>query len=45
MKYLVTDVTDQVNADYVQFLEQAQLTDDEAHALDTDTWYDFPSEA
>lgn len=32
------------NPNYVQFLEQAKLTDAQVKALKPDTWYDFPKE-
>jgi hypothetical protein len=31
------------NPNYDAFLEQAQLTDKQVHALKTDVWYDFPN--
>lgn len=34
---------DKSNADYVQFLVDAQLTDKQVAALETDTWFDFPA--
>lgn len=30
------------NPNYDAFLEQAQLTDKQVHALKPDVWYDFP---
>ena len=30
------------NPNYDKFLEQAELTDKEVHALTPDVWYDFP---
>ena len=30
------------NPDYDSFLIQAELTDEEVHALKPDVWYDFP---
>jgi hypothetical protein len=32
------------NVHYDLFLLQAQLTDEEVHALTPDVWYDFPEE-
>lgn len=31
------------NPNYDTFLEQAQLTDKQVHALKPDVWYDFPN--
>jgi hypothetical protein len=33
------------NPNYDQFLVQAELTDEQVHALKPDVWYDFPQEA
>lgn len=34
---------DKSNSDYVQFLIDAQLTDKQVAALETDTWVNFPA--
>jgi hypothetical protein len=34
---------EETNPVYNDFLEQAQLTDIELHALKPDVWYDFPN--
>lgn len=34
---------DKSNSDYVQFLIDAQLTEKQVAALETDTWFEFPA--